>query len=94
MFRLDIVVICSTGAFVWGCFRPCIVAVCVVLACRQMILFLVFGRNAVLLELDTVKSVLKNKSSLTSTVRNFSLIYLFILFLFLISTTRHVSAHP
>jgi hypothetical protein len=35
-----------------------------------------------------------NKSSLTSTVRNFSIIYLFILFLFLISTTRHVSAHP
>jgi hypothetical protein len=32
------------------------------------------------------------KSSLTSTVRNFSLIYLFILFL--TSTTRHVSAHP
>jgi hypothetical protein len=32
------------------------------------------------------------KSSLTSTVRNFSLIYLFILFLS--STARHVSAHP
>jgi hypothetical protein len=32
------------------------------------------------------------KSSLTSTVRNFSLFYLFILFL--TSTTRHVSAHP
>jgi hypothetical protein len=34
----------------------------------------------------------ENKSSLTSTVRNFSLIYLFTLFL--TSTTRHVSAHP
>jgi hypothetical protein len=34
-----------------------------------------------------------DKSLLTSTVRNFSLFYLFIYFI-LTSTTRHVSAHP
>jgi hypothetical protein len=60
--------------------------------CVSLRLFTYFGQHTILTLWFSILLRVYYKSSLTSSVRNFSLIYLFILFL--TSTTRHVSAHP